>query len=186
VRVERAATRSAGVPSKTIRAAVVAGAGAEVHVAGQNRAHHRRDPSRAVSLQASQTGTHPQEELWQDTSAWSYEPQFSDFSHGFRPRRGCHTALREIVDVWKGTHWFIEGDIANCFGSLDHQVMLDTLAEKIHDGRFPRLLRNMLQAGYLEDWRWNATLSSAPGCLAGPVQHLPAPFGQLCGDRNYR
>src|SRR4051812_34106207 len=38
-----------------------------------------------------------------------YEPQFSDRSHGFRPRRGCHTALREVVDVWKGTRWFIEG-----------------------------------------------------------------------------
>src|SRR5881394_2428209 len=81
-----------------------------------------------------------------------YEPQFSDRSHGFRPRRGCHTALREVVDVWKGTHWFIEGDISDCFGSLGHQVMLAILAEKIHDGRFLRLIGHMLQAGYLEDW----------------------------------
>jgi retron-type reverse transcriptase len=44
-----------------------------------------------------------------------YEPQFSDRSHGFRPGRGCHTALTEVVEVWKGTHWFIEGDIADCF-----------------------------------------------------------------------
>src|SRR6266511_861252 len=69
-----------------------------------------------------------------------YEPQFSDRSHGFRPGRGCHTALSEVVDVWKGTHWFIEGDISDCFGSLDHQVMLSILAERIHDGRFLRLL----------------------------------------------
>ena len=54
-----------------------------------------------------------------------YEPQFSDRSHGFRPGRGCHTALREVADTWTGTTWFIEGDIADCFGSLDHQVMLD-------------------------------------------------------------
>lgn len=99
-----------------------------------------------------------------------YEPQFSDRSHGFRPGRGCHTALSEIVEVWKGTHWFIEGDISDCFGSLDHQVLLAILAEKIHDGRFLRLISGMLEAGYLEDWRWNTTLSGAPqGGVASPV-----------------
>ena len=99
-----------------------------------------------------------------------YEPQFSDRSHGFRPGRGCHTALSEVVETWKGTHWFIEGDISDCFGSLDHEVMLATLAEKIHDGRFLRLVRHMLRAGYLEDWRWHATLSGSPqGGIASPV-----------------
>src|SRR3954452_5532080 len=44
-----------------------------------------------------------------------YEPRFSDRSHGFRPGRGCHTALTEVVELWKGTHWFIEGDISDCF-----------------------------------------------------------------------
>jgi retron-type reverse transcriptase len=44
-----------------------------------------------------------------------YDVQFSEHSHGFRPGRGCHTALDEVVRVWKGTHWFIEGDISDCF-----------------------------------------------------------------------
>ena len=82
-----------------------------------------------------------------------YEPTFSDHSHGFRPGRGCHTALREVADTWTGTTWFIEGDISDCFGSLDHPVMIRILAEKIHDNRFLRLMRNMLEAGYLEDWK---------------------------------
>src|SRR5215475_5233082 len=43
-----------------------------------------------------------------------YDVQFSAHAHGFRPGRGCHTALNEVVRVWKGTHWFIEGDIADC------------------------------------------------------------------------
>jgi group II intron reverse transcriptase/maturase len=99
-----------------------------------------------------------------------YEPRFSDRSHGFRPGRGCHTALTEVVNTWSGTNWFIEGDIADCFGSLDHSVMLGLLGEKIHDGRFLGLLRNMLQAGYLEDWIWNATLSGAPqGGVVSPI-----------------
>jgi group II intron reverse transcriptase/maturase len=99
-----------------------------------------------------------------------YEPSFSDRSHGFRPGKGCHTALREVVNTWTGTTWFIEGDIADCFGSLDHEVTLRLLGEKVHDQRFLRLVRNMLKAGYLEDWVWNATLSGAPqGGVVSPV-----------------
>ena len=99
-----------------------------------------------------------------------YEPRFADSSHGFRPRRGCHTALSTVATVWRGTTWFIEGDIADCFGSLDHQVLLTTIGGNIHDNRFLRLLQNMLRAGYLEDWRWNATLSGAPqGGVASPI-----------------
>jgi group II intron reverse transcriptase/maturase len=99
-----------------------------------------------------------------------YEPQFSDDSHGFRPRRGCHTALSKIADTWTGTTWFIEGDISDCFGSLDHEIMIKILAEKIHDNRFLRLVRNMLHAGYLEDWEWNATLSGVPqGGVCSPI-----------------
>jgi group II intron reverse transcriptase/maturase len=99
-----------------------------------------------------------------------YEPRFSGRSHGFRPGRGCHTALSEVAAKWTGTVWFIEGDISDCFGSLDHSVMLSILAENIHDNRFLRLIRQMLQAGYLEDWEWNATLSGCPqGGVVSPV-----------------
>ena len=99
-----------------------------------------------------------------------YEPGFSDLSHGFRKRRGCHTALRKIHDTWTGTVWFIEGDISDCFGSLSHEVLLGILAEKIQDQRFLRLIRNMLKAGYLEDWEYHDTLSGVPqGGVASPV-----------------
>ena len=99
-----------------------------------------------------------------------YEPSFSGRSHGFRPGRGCHTALSEVAETWTGTTWFVEGDITDCFGSLDHETMVEILAEKIHDNRFLRLIKQMLQAGYLEDWVWNATLSGAPqGGVVSPV-----------------
>ena len=91
-----------------------------------------------------------------------YEPQFSDHSHGYRPNRGCHTALRDVAVGWTATTWFIEGDISRCFDELDHSVTLQTLGEKIDDNRFLRLIGQMLRAGYLEDWVWNATLSGAP------------------------
>jgi group II intron reverse transcriptase/maturase len=99
-----------------------------------------------------------------------YEPRFSGCSHGFRPRRGCHTALTKVAETWTGTTWFIEGDISDCFGSLDHETMLSILGEKILDNRFLRLIKQMLQAGYLEDWTWNATLSGVPqGGVVSPV-----------------
>src|ERR1700737_4756607 len=73
-----------------------------------------------------------------------YEPQFSEHSHGYRPGRGCHTALSEVARTWTGTSWFIEGDISQCFDRLDSRVMLDTLGEKIHDNRLLRLVGQML------------------------------------------
>src|SRR5260221_12979367 len=80
-----------------------------------------------------------------------------------------HGAGRGGRDV-DGDDWFIEGDISDCFGSLDHGILLGILSEKIHDNRFLRLLRGMLQAGYLEEWEWNATLSGAPqGGVVSPV-----------------
>ena len=99
-----------------------------------------------------------------------YEPRFSDRSHGFRKGRGCHTALREIRNTWVGTTWFIEGDITDCFGSLDHQILISILSEKILDKRFLRLIRHMLKAGYLEDWEYHDTLSGVPqGGVVSPV-----------------
>jgi group II intron reverse transcriptase/maturase len=98
------------------------------------------------------------------------EPQFSGRSHGFRKGRGCHTALREVQDTWTGTVWFIEGDVSNCFGGFDHEILMGILAEKIHDNRFLRLIRNMLMAGYLEDWQYHDTLSGVPqGGVVSPI-----------------
>lgn len=99
-----------------------------------------------------------------------YEPQFSPHSHGFRPGRGCHSALREIEQGWVGTKWFIEADITQFYDHMNHQVLLDILREKLDDNRFMRLLENLLKAGYLEDWHYKESLSGIPqGSIVGPV-----------------
>ena len=99
-----------------------------------------------------------------------YEPQFHPTSHGFRSGRGCHTALTTIYHRWIGTTWFVEGDIAACFDILDHAVLLAILSEKIHDARFIRLVGALLEAGYLEGWRYKATLSGSPqGAVLSPL-----------------
>jgi len=99
-----------------------------------------------------------------------YEPQFSDHSHGFRPKRGCHTALTEIHHVWKGTKWFIEGDIKGCFDNIDHHTLMTILRENIQDNRFLRLIEGTLKAGYCEEWTYHPSLSGSPqGGIVSPI-----------------
>ena len=99
-----------------------------------------------------------------------YEPQFSRYSHGFRPNKGCHTALKEVKKTFTGTTWFIEGDIKSCFTAINHNKLIEILSRKIHDGRFLNLIKRMLKAGYLEEWTNNKTYSGVPqGGVVSPI-----------------
>src|SRR5438309_1326051 len=79
-----------------------------------------------------------------------HTPYFHDASHGFRPNRSCHTALREYRRNWKAVNWIIEGDIQACFDELDHTVLVTILRKKIQDERFLNLIRKLLNAGYFD------------------------------------
>jgi group II intron reverse transcriptase/maturase len=99
-----------------------------------------------------------------------YEPTFSQHSHGFRVEHGCHTALREITRTWTGTAWFIEGDISHCFEKLSHEILRQQLREDFHDGRFIRLIRELLKAGYMEEWTLTTETSGVPqGGIVSPI-----------------
>jgi len=99
-----------------------------------------------------------------------YEPQFNPCSHGFRPGRGCHTALAEISRRWKGMKWFIEGDICSFFDRIGKRILLQTLREKIHDNRFLRLVEQLFDAGYIEAGSRHPTYSGVPqGSGLSPV-----------------
>ncbi len=91
-----------------------------------------------------------------------YTPQFSDNSHGFITGRGCHTALSAIYKNWTGTKWFIEFDITGFFDNLNHDLLLEILGRKIKDQRLLKLIKNMLKAGYIENWKYNNTYSGTP------------------------
>ena len=99
-----------------------------------------------------------------------YEGHFEPTSHGFRPKRSCHTALLHIQKTFSGAKWFIEGDIKGFFDNIDHDVLVGILRERISDDRFIRLIRKFLKAGYVEDWTFHNTYSGMPqGGIVSPI-----------------
>ncbi len=99
-----------------------------------------------------------------------YEPIFLDCSHGFRPKRSCHTALKGITKGFNGIRWFVEGDLKGCFDNINHQALVDIIGKKIKDARIIKLVYKLLKAGYVEDWKYNATYSGTPqGGIVSPL-----------------
>ena len=91
-----------------------------------------------------------------------YEPIFSPNSHGFRPRRSCHTALQEIKVTFNAVKWVVEGDIQACFDSFNHHVLINILRRRIHDEHFISLMWKFLKAGYMEQWTYYTNHSGTP------------------------
>ena len=99
-----------------------------------------------------------------------YEPVFLDCSHGFRPNKSCHTALKSITKGFNGIRWFIEGDIKGCFDNISHAKLVEIISRKIKDARLIKLIWKFLKAGYMEDWKYNATYSGTPqGGIISPI-----------------
>jgi len=99
-----------------------------------------------------------------------YEPIFSENSHGFRPGKSCHTALQQINNTWKGVKWIIEFDIKSFFDNINHAKLIEVIEKKVDDKKIINLIRKMLKAGYMEDWKYNSTWSGTPqGGVISPI-----------------
>jgi len=79
-----------------------------------------------------------------------YECIFLENSHGFRPSRGCHTAIKTVRNWFHGVTWVIKSDIAGCFSSVDHNVLLNIIRERVKCDKTIALIRNLLEAGYID------------------------------------
>ena len=99
-----------------------------------------------------------------------YEPTFLNTSHGFRPKRSCHTALQYVQKNFTGVKWFVEGDIKGCFDHVDHHVLVNILRRRIQDEHFIGLIWKFLKASYMEDWVYHNTYSGTPqGSIISPI-----------------
>jgi group II intron reverse transcriptase/maturase len=98
-------------------------------------------------------------------------PYFKETSHGFRPNRSCHTALREYREKWTAVNWLIEGDIRSCFDELDHHTLITALRKKIQDERFLNLIWKLLNAGYMDlhGVKRESLIGSPQGGIISPI-----------------
>ncbi len=77
-----------------------------------------------------------------------FEPTFHNASHGFRPGRGCQTAISQAVSyVQEGRHWVVDMDLEKFFDRVHHQRLLARLAQRVDDKRLLVLIGRMLKAG---------------------------------------
>ena len=80
-----------------------------------------------------------------------YEPSFLEVSHGARPGRGTHTALKSIKFKFIGVKWCIEADIDSNFPSISHSILLNLLRKRISCVKFLALIKNSIKAGFVDD-----------------------------------
>jgi group II intron reverse transcriptase/maturase len=137
-------------------------------------------PARRVEIPKPQGGTRPlgvaspRDKIIQEAMRLVleaiFEPSFSTHSHGFRPSRGCHTALKEIKNTFSAMNWFIEGDISKCFDSFDHNILIEALQERITDQVFMDLIRKALKAGYVFQGNlFQPELGTPQGSIISPI-----------------
>lgn len=99
-----------------------------------------------------------------------FETDFRNCSHGFRQGHSTHTALRDVANSYPLISWTIEGDIKGCFDNIPHTGLIETIAERISDGKILSLIRKFLKAGYMEEWKYYGTYSGTPqGGILSPL-----------------
>jgi group II intron reverse transcriptase/maturase len=100
-----------------------------------------------------------------------FEPHFSEFSFGFRPRRNAHQAIEAIRAAHAaGFKWVVDADIQACFDNIPHDLILNRIAERVADGNILRLIREFLSAGVLEGLILRPSSSGTPqGGVISPL-----------------
>ncbi|KOS64766.1 group II intron reverse transcriptase/maturase [Lysinibacillus agricola] len=79
-----------------------------------------------------------------------YDPNFSNHSYGFRPKRSAHDAIREAKGYIKeGYRWVVDMDLEKFFDKVNHDRLMSTLAKKISDKPLLKLIRRYLQSGVM-------------------------------------
>ena len=92
-----------------------------------------------------------------------FEPTFAATSFGYRPGRSAHMAMRRIwSQLQAGGVWIVDADLADFFGSLPHEQLIDRIADRVADGKVLGLIRSMLTAGVLRDGMVERTIAGTP------------------------
>lgn len=118
------------------------------------------------------------------------EQFFNDYSFGYRPGRSQHMAMRKIwKDINDGNDWIVDGDLRDYFGTVNHELLISLIARKVSDGKVLRLIRQMLEAGYVEKGKIFPTNSGTPqGSVISPLLSnvYLTPFDNIMTGAGYR
>lgn len=101
-----------------------------------------------------------------------YEPDFESFSHGFRPQRSCHTAIKQLNEevMTKPVNYIVEVDVRKFFDTVDHYWLLRCLEERICDANLLWLIRKTLKAGVMEGREYQPSEMGTPqGGVVSPL-----------------
>jgi RNA-directed DNA polymerase len=92
-----------------------------------------------------------------------FEADFLPCSFGFRPRRSTHDALQVVIDeAWRGRLWVVETDVANCFGAIPLDKLMQAVQERVCDQSVLKLLRMLLRAGVMQDGQVRRPVTGTP------------------------
>jgi retron-type reverse transcriptase len=143
----------------------------KIKAAGKFRGNNKSDPptkQRPLGL------TYPRTKIIQEAIRAElekvYEPTFLESSHGFRPGKGCHTAIAMIDSHLQSSRFIIEADLSKCFDTLPHEQLLDVLKEKIQCQKLLQILKACLQAGsiHLGEWQNHFKVGTPQGDVLSP------------------
>lgn len=99
-----------------------------------------------------------------------YDYNFKKTSHGFRPNKSCHTALKSINLGFTGVKWFVEGDISAYFDTIDHHTLINIMRRRIKDEYFIGVIWKFLKGGYIESRKYNHSYSgTVQGSIISPI-----------------
>jgi group II intron reverse transcriptase/maturase len=100
-----------------------------------------------------------------------YEPQFSEGSYGFRPKRSAHQALRKCQDyITQGYIYAVDIDLERFFDTVNHSKLIEVLSRTIKDGRVVSLIHKYLNAGVMHEDHYEETYEGVP--QGGPLSPL--------------
>lgn len=100
-----------------------------------------------------------------------YEKQFLESSHGFRPGKGTHTAMKRLEAQFQSVHFIIEADFSKAFDTIQHKALLGIIKEDIKCEKTIKLIKSGLKAGYVEfgNLHDNLTMGTPQGSILSPL-----------------